>query len=74
MVLKNKIAYWNKKVRGSSFCYINDSYWFYEFLEAEKIKEAINRIEFLNKSNYVPTITKERNIILQVFKNIYDYE
>lgn len=73
MVLKNKIAYWNKKVRSSSFCYINDSYWFYEFLEAEKIKEAINRIEFLNKRNY-GLITKERNILLQVFKNIYDYE
>lgn len=62
-------------VRGSSFCYISDSYWFYEFLEAEEIKEAINRIEILNKKNYgLTNITKERNIILQVFKNIYNYE
>lgn len=75
MVLKNKIAYWNKKVRGINFCDINDNYWFCAFLKTEEIKAAIDRIEFLKKRDKkLINATRERNIILEIFKNIYDYE
>lgn len=75
MVLKNKIAYWNKKVRSINFCEINYDYWFRNFLKTEEIKAGINRIEVLiQRDKGFVNKTRERNIILKIFENIYDYE